>query len=585
MTMLALLNAHRRRRDAGERGFTLIEVMVAIVLLGIVAAALVPLLVGALRASNSAKLNTQAKNLVQAQIERMRNLPYHVAQSAGPYLDLLDIYFHDLASGTDSKCGTGNGSYASATSTYTCVSPVGLSQAGFTITVASQFLDKDRNVVAPPAGYDSQSNAGLDVPPSATIGMTVTAQWTVGGVSKNFSSYTQISNAPTGLPQTVAQVRDDAIAIASALDDTSVPVLAKFEGGIVNEDTSLSTGATANAQVQGALTSLSSGTTSSGQAAGALLAPPDQNSFTTVNGAGSNGAPCLSLFVACFGASMVSNLTGKASNGLPQVATSAAPASAALVKAGSAGTRGFWFSNVPVGSVQNKLTALMVQDSSNPPTSANPTQLVRSVQGASNNGYNVVCGAAGSATTAADFLTSTGNVQTVGGASHSVTSCATTTTRRVDIMPTSFAPNGVVQVTLNWANLSCTTTGAAASISSLYNATVSYWSQAASGYVNLTVSNGQASDPLTAALLTRSAASGGVQVGSNNGNPLWLGDYISSWSSGALTGGSQAGGTIAQGALSVVNLSTQPTRDADSTGASGINLTAGQLSCLAEDNR
>jgi len=583
--MRAIVAASRRRRENRDGGFTLLEVMVAIILLGIVAAGVVPLLVGTLRAANAAKLNTQAKNLAQAQVERMRNLPFHVAQSAGPYIDLLDIYFHDLSNGTDSKCGTGAGSYSAAT--YTCVNPVGLSQSGYTITVASQFLDKDRNVITPPSGYNSQSSSGLDVPPANTIGVTVTVRWSQsGGASKSFSTFTEISNAPTGLPQTVAKVRDDSLVLSTAKDDSASPTLLKWEGGVVNADTSLSTGATANAQVQGALTSYSSGYSSTAQASGTLIAPADQNSFTTVTGSPTAGQACAVDFVACFGNTQVSNVTGQASNGLPLVATASSPATAALSRNGS---YGFWFSNVPVGSVQNKLTSLLVQDASNVPTSSSPTQLVREVQSSPAAGYNVACGGAGVANSNVDYMTSTGYVSTTGGSSHSVTSCATATTRRIDVMPTSFAPNGVVQVTLNWADMSCTTSGGsgAASVSPFFNAIVSYWSQdannGAGGYVPLTVSNGQATDPLAASLLTVGA--GGAVVYNQNGTVLYLGQYIKSWSSGVFAGGSQAGGTIARGDLSVVNLTTVPTRDSDPDGRSSINVTAGQLSCLAEDNR
>ena len=556
--MHALVAAARRRREAADGGFTLLEVMVAIILLGIVAAGVVPLLVGTLKAANAAKLNTQAKNLAQAQIERMRNLPYHVAQSAGPYIDLLDMYYHDLGNGNDSKCGTGAGSYSAGT--YTCVNPVGLSQSGYTITVASQFLNKDRAVVTPPTGYNSQSTSGQDVPPANTLGITVTVNWVQPSGTKSFSTFTEISNAPTGLPQTVAKVRDDSLVLNTAKDDSASPVLLKWEGGVVNADTSLSTGATANAQVQGALTTYSSGYSSTAQAAGTLIAPADQTSFTTVNGSPTAGQACTVDYVACFGNTQVSNVTGQASNGLPLVATSTSPATATLSRNGS---YGFWFSNVPVGSVQTKLTSLLVQDSSSVPSASSPTQLVRQVQGSPAAGYNVACGGAGTANSNVDFLTSTGYVSTVGGTSHSVTSCATATSRRIDVMPTSFAPNGVVQILLNWADMSCTTSGASgtAAVSPFYNATVSYWSASAGAYVPLTVSNTQASDPLVASLLT--VGPGGAVVYNNNGNVLYLGQYIKSWSSGIFSGGAQAGNTIARGDLSVVNLTTVPTRDSD----------------------
>jgi hypothetical protein len=153
----------------------------------------------------------------------------------------------------------------------------------------------------------------------------------------------------------------------------------------------------------------------------------------------------------------------------------------------------------------------------------------------------------------------------------------------VDIMPTSFAPDGVVQVTLNRASLSCASSGAAsATPTSDWSAKVSYWSYLTGGYVDLAVAKGSA-DPLLASLLTRGP--GGAQVSTTTlGAPLYLGDYIQSWSSGSLKAGA-ATGTTRQADLTAVSVTTVPTRDSDTVGASGINLAFGQLSCLAQDNR
>ena len=67
------------------------------------------------------------------------------------------------------------------------------------------------------------------------------------------------------------------------------------------------------------------------------------------------------------------------------------------------------------------------------------------------------------------------------------------------------------------------------------------------------------------------------------GNIRVLGDYIKSWSSGFFTNGST--GTTGQVDLRAVSLSTVPTRDADTLGQSSLNVTVGNLSCLAQDNR
>lgn len=575
----------RTRRTRLDAGFTLVEVMVAMILFGLAAAATTPLLIKAIDASQTSKLSTQAKNLLQLRIESMRNLPFHVATSAGPYIDLLDTYFRD-ATGTGANTACSSRAYTSATSTYTC-SRTSLAVPGFTERVDAQFVDRNNAVVTPPSSYDSQS-ATADVPPSDTLSVVVTETWTRAGVTKTFTAGTAISSASTGLPEIVARVRDSAVAIDTAVDDLAVPTTLQFDVGLLNATAGLSTGATANAQAQGALATLSSGETSTGQAAGYLDAPPDVTSSTPQSGTASLGVPCTSLY-ACFGATSVAGVTGTASNGLPQVATSSSPLLSSLVKAGSAGTRGFYVSNVPTGSTQATLVRLGVQAVASPPSPSAPTQLVRSVQGTDNSGFTAACTGTGSATSNADFLTSTGYVLTTGGVTHGVTTCATATTRRVDVFPIAsaagFLANGVVQVVLQYAAVNCAATAGATGVGTVtFHGTVSYLPYGASTPTILTVDSGQSSDPLTPALLSKSTATGGVQIGVDASNaPVWLGDYIKSWSSGAVS--QSVGNQRAQADLKAINISTVPTRDADTTGASSINLTLGQLSCSSQDNR
>ena len=156
----------KRRRlqthPQADAGFSLLEIMVAITVFAIAAAGITPLFLSSIRAAAIAKYNTQAKNLMQERIDSMRNLPYHVATSSGPYVDLLDTYFRDLGSSSNSaRCDTW--SYTSATSTYTCGIAASLGFSGFSEQIDSQFIDQDRNVVVPPAIYTSQSASGADV--------------------------------------------------------------------------------------------------------------------------------------------------------------------------------------------------------------------------------------------------------------------------------------------------------------------------------------------------------------------------------------------------------------------------------------
>src|SRR5690242_6993432 len=79
-------------------GFGLVEILVALFVIGLAAAASTPLLVSGIDASITARMNTQAKDLAQQRIESMRDLQFHVDRQNGPFIDLLDIYYTDLNS-------------------------------------------------------------------------------------------------------------------------------------------------------------------------------------------------------------------------------------------------------------------------------------------------------------------------------------------------------------------------------------------------------------------------------------------------------------------------------------------------------
>ncbi len=87
------------RGPSADRGFSMIEILVAISLLGLLSAAIVPLLITGLRASVVAKLDTGAKNLSQQRFELMRNLPFRIAYDPAVTtgVDMLDTYFPNVA--------------------------------------------------------------------------------------------------------------------------------------------------------------------------------------------------------------------------------------------------------------------------------------------------------------------------------------------------------------------------------------------------------------------------------------------------------------------------------------------------------
>ena len=97
ITMLVRLRG-RGRRDAADGGFTLLEVIAALMVLGLAAGAVALQAFGSARAGGRAKVIAQAKGVVHGQLDAMRTMPFAIAPSAGDHVDLLDRYYPDLTS-------------------------------------------------------------------------------------------------------------------------------------------------------------------------------------------------------------------------------------------------------------------------------------------------------------------------------------------------------------------------------------------------------------------------------------------------------------------------------------------------------
>ena len=183
----------RRTLASRDEGFTLVEVMVALVLLTVVMVAALPAFLGMLRSTVTSKKDAQSKNLTQERLEQMRDLRFHVDRQNGPFLDLLDIYYTNAP--TAPAPTTVNAGGTALTGIFVNTGTPGAGEpvlpfyrtttgalpgaADFSQVIDAQFLAPDGTAI--PASrfqgnYDSQT-VGKDQAPSIVLGITVITSW------------------------------------------------------------------------------------------------------------------------------------------------------------------------------------------------------------------------------------------------------------------------------------------------------------------------------------------------------------------------------------------------------------------------
>jgi len=550
----------------------MVEILVAITLLGLVGAATVPLLITGLRASVIAKLDTGAKNLSQQRFELMRNLPFRIAYDPAVTtgVDLLDTYYPNLTPPTG---GITTAGYVTTQPRRTGEPATGpfyrtkfvqtLGSTEYTEYVATQFLMPDTNPkvpVTPPAGY-STTSLGNDRAPSTLVGVTVVTEWSYGTKTKRLTVYSQISDVAPGAPLVTLQARATALRIASTVGTGVGQTDLLLESGVVSLDGGASSGATAASTATGGFASSTPGVRINGATTSAV-APPDAAT------ASSSDNDYHDLFwsgdlVARVPRSSVDGVTAKTSFGEPVIGTSGAP-----VRARSLGTFDMRFTNLP--NIDNATFGF------------DPDDLYIARQ------------PAGASTTQAQATAYAGSV---GGTAHSTAVGLSAMTSTVEVLQTTFAPDGMVQMRLNSASLTCGSNGASATSTPAYNAEIrfrtysfdpafpSVGTYSWSAWTSLT--SAQATDPLATVNLT--AGPGGVPVGYNNGRVLYLGEYVQGLSSQTASGltaakvASADGNRMESRPSSMVSLSTVPLRSGEDL--SSVTVSLGHLSCIAEDNR
>lgn len=572
-----------RRRTPQDGGFSLIEVVVALGILMVLVTALLPQLVVGIRATSTARLVTQAKGMAQAELEAMRNLPYHVSYEAGDFRDVLDYYYKDLgAPSVTPTCKTGDKfappqvtwtGYVSPTAArcsyepasgafYRAVRLVPAAEgiSSFTIVTSTQFLSGSTPPapVTPPSGYNTQS-AVAGEPASAQIGATVTVLYTERASLRPTSVSTQIARQPPLKTRVRAQAAATAVEVGSLTPDV-VPVPITFTAGLLSLTGSL----THSSNVIANLAATSAGLGTGEEAAGAsrtAAAPPTGAAAIGTAVAGTLGVSGCDY--ACWAPTRVDVPAVSAANGMPVIGSPSAPAQALLTDKTS--NNGLSFGNGPVDRYRSELKLSL------------PVVRLDKDAVAAGSGVSATCTLAtagtSSFTTASGYLTTTGT---------GVESCAVARASSLSVMPTTFAPRGVVLIELRRAAVRCQVTGAghAASVSRDYEAVVRYWN--GTTYVTAaTITPSTTSDPLDSIDLATTATGGGKM----------LGDYIDSWS--GLTANrvttSAASGAAGVKLPGVISLTTQPVRtDPDITSgdpSSTVSLTIGALSCSAMDAR
>ena len=552
-----------RTDPAEDGGFSLVEVLVAMMLFAAVALASLTFLITGLSATGLARSEAVAKNLNQERLEGMRNLPFYRHVNVSTVPDLLDVYYTSTAMPAVGVDATG---FVAATAPrsvgkgdpatgafFRRVFPAGPAFPGFTQRVATQFLRDGTTVLADPQ-FVSTSTGAAGLPPSTAVAVRVTTLWTSsGGAAERLTVDTQITDTAVKAPLVTLQARLSTLRFTGVLPSARELVT---EAGVLNLDGASSSTTVASAMAQGATAGIADGSRVQG-ATGTVSAPPASTATVApspvqVLNDGSH--------VAGFAGTSVTGLSVSAAAGQPGAGTTTAPVTAVLHGGASGG---------------DYLSA------NNQPSPTSPLGLTA---GSGVRATSAACDSGCAAVRAAGSLGSTGGPTHAARASLEGAVAGT-----LAVLPTVDSPDGVVQVTLDHVAVTCASTPTtvprgAASIT--YSGTVRYrtWDTVAGyGYSQpVAISSTNPTDPL--AQVPMSTIVGRDSVG----NILRLSHYVRSWSS--LSSSAAAAATIAATDGTAVSVSipgvftfaSQPLRaEAEST----VGLQLGAASCTAADRR
>ncbi|MFC4785493.1 prepilin-type N-terminal cleavage/methylation domain-containing protein [Nocardioides sp. MAHUQ-72] len=557
---------HRREPDRADSGFTLIEIIVALGIITVVMSALLPQLVVGIKSTSTSRLITQAKGVAQGQLERMRNLPYHVAKDSGDFLDVLDYYYTNrTAPAVAATCTSSGGyrppltswtGYVGSTNTARCdyepatgamYRTVSAPQNGFTVVVTTQFLSGATPPlpVSPPSGYNTQST-GNDSPAAMQIGVTVTVLYSDRQTLRPVSTYTRIADQPTAPDQIKVSADATVVEVGS---ETASDGAVTLDSGILHL-----TGALTYASTAGATIATTSGGVASGAQGGGtsttLAVPPVVTAGSTMSPPGDLTSGC---GLVCWGSTRLDNGGVTSQNGLPNVGSWSAPMQSLVTDKVN---NGLGFDNGPASSRRTDLAL-----------AAGPLLRLQDTATATPSGLTNSCGAG--ATGTSSYVTASGYVRSTAVkdpvAPAVVESCARARASTIALFPTTFAPQGVVQIELQAAQARCVVNGVGhvPAGSSDYLAQVRYHlPDGPDSYSGWKVISPSSPDPLDSINLATTLV----------GDGHYLGDYVDSWSglTQAEVEKTTGTGSVAVNLPGVVTLISQPVR----VGSTPLTVTA-----------
>jgi prepilin-type N-terminal cleavage/methylation domain-containing protein len=613
-----------RTFSRGERGFTLVETMAALTVFSIMVLGAAPLLASAMRGSSVSRSYTVGKNLASQAIERARGLPYYVSESSR---DLVDLYFPNLSTGytTTPACTTPAqrstlgtlvpcGPRFTTVCTTTTLTPAATGQLAcpprysdgvtrlpkdYQVQFDAQFVSPNLNtnpetyrVVTPPTGFTSSSPA----PPSQLLYMSVTVNWTQGSAPKAYQLITLLGDRKLSPDKIRASANVDFLAQVVTSYRESTGRLSTLKGVIGRSVSNISLRNVAQAEQESTAAQFTLAAQEFGGvpapppvdrfgATGFYRAPPDVSISQTSGAATDVDAP---IGVVLAG-NKVAGVTPSTVNEPLSAAVSKQPGLTVSTQLPfAAGNFG-----VNIGSGQaDEFWATNQADTSSAAT-------LRLAAGAARM-FSVQRPQGSSAT------------NRLGGDTYAMSTAMTPANLRkveshgfvqvpeIRIMPTTFQPNGVIQITNFRAQVDCTATGlatgnvASGSWSATFRYSKKFTGQNNVGYTDVALS-GSTTSTATDPLLNLKGRDGNPPIATDpvTGETIYLFEdptqiparkgYLESLFSTPTMTSSVVGSVSRVNLASAINLVT--TKLDPTNAQSALSIQIGKLSCEAVDNR